>query len=715
MATMVLSSFGAAVAGPFGGALGALVGSGLDRGLLGSQRSGPKHGDFAVQSSSFGKPIPQIYGRMRVAGTVIWATKPREDPQPSGMAATTEVQRAPSYSVSFAIALSSRRVGRIRRIWADGRLLRTDTGELKLPLTFRFYDGGQDQAVDPLIASAEALGNTPAYRGIAVVVFEDFPLAAFGNRIPSLTFEVEADDVPIRVGAVLEQVSENVISDGGAGDLLVDGYAAYGASMREAVDPFIEAYGIEFVDQMGKLTCCSEPQGAMLDEHELGAQVEPDGVRVNKAYRSERELPKSLLLSHYDPALEYQTGLRQAIAGGGSRAMTIDLPAVITAGVARRLADDRLSREWRSREQLRVTLPLHRIALQPGDEVQLPHSSDKLRVVECQLEDYSVHLDLEPADTRQAFVLAAASEAPSKKVEAPVRPLESVLFEASLSDQGDNIVVYLATSGGSKLHNTGPIEFNLGGERLFVMPPWREAIMGKSLTSPDPGSSALIDRASSVEIQLSNPQHWLESRDDRSLANGANLALLGDELIQFGDAKYIAPGRFRLSRLLRGRKATEWAMPRHKTGERFVLIEPQTLTAIKLPAAALHGELVSDEELTSKYIIVGENLRSPSPVQPRAKRSVDGLTLTWISRTRTDWDWLSEVDLSHEHDNLPYRVTLTGNDGRVVVTTREPRCHFPWSVLMTLGSNPRAEVESLQLKLPSRPLRMDLDQDILNG
>ena len=41
-------------------------------------RTGPRLGDLSVQTSSYGTPVPRIYGTMRVAGTVVWATELKE-------------------------------------------------------------------------------------------------------------------------------------------------------------------------------------------------------------------------------------------------------------------------------------------------------------------------------------------------------------------------------------------------------------------------------------------------------------------------------------------------------------------------------------------------------------------------------------------------------------------------------------------------------------
>ena len=126
MATLVLSSVGTALDGPVGSAIGALIGQSVDQQLLSPVRRGPRVGDLAVQTSSYGTQIPRIYGSMRVAGTVVWATDLVESTETSGAKGQPDVTY--SYSVSLAVALSSRPASRIARIWADGKLLRGAAG-----------------------------------------------------------------------------------------------------------------------------------------------------------------------------------------------------------------------------------------------------------------------------------------------------------------------------------------------------------------------------------------------------------------------------------------------------------------------------------------------------------------------------------------------------------------------------------------------------------
>jgi hypothetical protein len=67
------------------------------------------------------------------------------------------------------------------------------------------HRGDEDQEADSLIASKEGgSDDAPAYRGTAYVLFENMPLARFGNRLPQLNFEAfrAVDDFEKTVKAV---------------------------------------------------------------------------------------------------------------------------------------------------------------------------------------------------------------------------------------------------------------------------------------------------------------------------------------------------------------------------------------------------------------------------------------------------------------------------------------------------------------------------------
>ncbi|NVN87001.1 MAG: glycoside hydrolase/phage tail family protein [Rhodopseudomonas sp.] len=200
MAALVLSVAGGAAGALFGpaGAIagriaGALVGNIIDRSLFGAgDRSveGPRLADLDVMASTEGAPIPRVYGRVRLSGQVIWATQLEEvistettSGGKGGGGATTTTTNY-SYFANFAVGLCEGAIGRVARIWADGKPL--DLSGINV----RVHRGSEDQSADELIVAKEGAANAPAYRGLAYVVFERLPLADFGNRIPQLSFEV---------------------------------------------------------------------------------------------------------------------------------------------------------------------------------------------------------------------------------------------------------------------------------------------------------------------------------------------------------------------------------------------------------------------------------------------------------------------------------------------------------------------------------------------
>jgi hypothetical protein len=201
MATLLLSAAGGAIGAGFGGsvlglsgavigrAVGATLGRVIDQRLLGSGSRAVETGRvdrFRLTGASEGAPIGQVWGRVRVAGQVIWASRFQEHVRRTGggKGAPSPKVTEYSYTVNVAIALCEGVITRVGRIWADG-------GEIsRSALSLRVYRGTTDQLPDPRIEAIEGTGNAPAYRRTAYVVIEDLDLAPYGNRVPQFSFEV---------------------------------------------------------------------------------------------------------------------------------------------------------------------------------------------------------------------------------------------------------------------------------------------------------------------------------------------------------------------------------------------------------------------------------------------------------------------------------------------------------------------------------------------
>jgi len=694
MATLVLSTVGSALGGPVGGAIGSLIGQSIDQQILSPATKGPRLGDLSVQTSSYGTQIPRIYGTMRVAGSIIWSTDLVESSATSGVKGQPDVTY--SYSVSFAVALSSRPLREIRRIWADGNLLRGEGGDFKVATDFRFYDGSEDQTVDPLIGSVEGVATTPAFRGLAMAVFENLELAAYGNRIPFLTFEVVADDGEPTLGDILVDASGGDIASTDTRSVL--GYAAKGTSVRAAIEPLVDVFDAELVDDGGLLR---SPDGGVvaIAGDELGSSA--DGSQVAKVQRDQdpvRSLPASVSLTYYDRERDYQTGL--ARADGGARQGNdeqLELAAVLSAQSARALGEEVMARSWARRDRLKLVLPPGRMDLSPGSRVQVDGAPGIWRVERCTIDGMAVALEVRP-DWHASPSVAADGGRSNPAPDLVFGPVTFVLAELPSIDGSlaTAPTVYLAASNATEGWKSLAVEVAGPGGVSITTTATAKSVVGTANTALPAGCSDLIDESGSLDVQLIDADQWLTSCDFDALAAGANLALVGSEILQFGSAEALGGGAFRLSRLARGRGGTEWAIAEHGANEPFLLIEADGLRQIAIADWSSGSQIVVDQPQqlgsgSAALTITGDSLRPWTPVALRASLSAaHDLQLNWTRRSRVRSGWLDDVDMPLGERIEQYSVTISVGANVVEYICETPELTVAAADLAPLGGGQAA-------------------------
>lgn len=220
-------------AGGIGGLLGAVVGFYFGLPTLGMQVggalaflvhppetkriSGPQMSDLSVQTSTYGTYIADTYGTIVVHGNVIWIEngKIKKVKRTSGggdkKGGEPEVTTF-HYYATWAVALGKGPIlGGIRRIWLGTTLFydagsdddETIAASNQASKLFTFYPGTDTQEPDPRMQATLGVANTPAYRGIAYLVFEDVDLKPYQNNLMSAAAKVEI----IRSGTVTEYTS----------------------------------------------------------------------------------------------------------------------------------------------------------------------------------------------------------------------------------------------------------------------------------------------------------------------------------------------------------------------------------------------------------------------------------------------------------------------------------------------------------------------------
>src|SRR5689334_22166425 len=164
---------GSIIGGPIGGAIGGLAG-GIIASFIFQRHNKPMVADYQLANSSYGRPIPLIYGQWRLPGTVIWETDITTKSHSAGKGMMSGGSTY-SYLESGAFVFCQG-PARLLKVWLDGKLFYDNTSthptELsKYKFVGRIYTGTEDQLPDPLIQAWD-VGNVdpplacPAYRGL---------------------------------------------------------------------------------------------------------------------------------------------------------------------------------------------------------------------------------------------------------------------------------------------------------------------------------------------------------------------------------------------------------------------------------------------------------------------------------------------------------------------------------------------------------------------
>lgn len=665
MATLVLSAVGS-LGGPIGIAVGSLIGRQIDKSLFGSSREGPRLKELAVTTSSYGQPVQRNFGRMRVAGTVIWSTDLIEESSKQGgkgQPSTTVY----TYSASFAVALSSTPIARLGRIWADGKLLRGAQGDLKIEGDVRVYLGHGDSPVDPLI-EADQGDNAPAFRDFAYVVFENLQLADYGNRIPALTFEVFATEDS---SVTLDQIAPQALQTAQSNRLQhARGFADDGGSV---------AASLSAIDQVVPLICVTNGDGFRLltspDPTANVATLPEQLASLADAPESERTKQRAdgldltpTAVRYYDEQRDYQPSVQRAVGHRQSgRENMLDLPATMEASGARQLANDNAQRARWHHEKVTWRVAVLDPQVQPGSLVRLPDAPGHWTVKTWEWFDRGIELGLERVAPAPGGPIASEAGELIEPADVPLTPTALEFLELPPESSGDASQPLLFAAASSETGAwRGAALFSEQGAALVPVGSTdsRRVVMGQLLEDLESSNALLLEPNASILVQCIGDELAFEPTDVAGLAAGQNRLLIGAEVLQFVEAEAVAERIWRLTGLLRGRGGTEAAAASgHNSGEvaillddRLTRLDPSRVAAAQTSriAAIGRGDQVPVYSTLRNF---GTSRRPLSPVHPRVHSdSAGNWRLCWTRRGRGQWLWEDRVDVALVEERERYLI-----------------------------------------------------------
>jgi len=486
-----------------------------------------------------------------------------------------------------------------------------------------------------------------------------------------------ASDICTRAGLTAGQIDVTALTDE------VSGYVVQRSTARAQLEQLMQAFYFDAVESDGKIkfvkrggsSAVSIPEDD-LAAHEYGS-APPDTLITTR--RQEMELPVECNVQYMDTGSAYLIGTQrtQRLTTESENKISVNLAIAMTATKAKQIADVLMYDSWAGRTTFAQAHGWKYSYLEPTDIITVTKDgrSYVMRIVD---EDASGGIYARQAVLEDISVYSqtgAAAELPAAVETVAGVPLTNLLLLdiPILRDQDDGVGFYAAACGyGDGWYGAQSFKSNDGGAtwNSFGNGLLNDAAIGTASTVLGDFTQNIFDESNSVTVVMINGE--LASDTELNVLNGANVALLGDEIIQFRDATLVSAGTYTLTGLLRGRQGTEWARSTHATGDRFVLLSSST--------TYLFSGAVAEYDLERKYrgVSFGGFLDDAStinftntavaqipyaPVHLGGGRNAAGdLTLKWVRRTRMSGGWnnYSDVPLGEASEAYVVEIYASG-------------------------------------------------------
>lgn len=763
MAKYALPLAFAAAGGALGGSLGASIGLSLGTAFFGPK---PKAAQAQIEnlrlpSVDLGGYVSDFYGSVRTAGTwmdchpnggirVVKGSQKQKMGTGGGRSTTSATY---NYFLTGAYALGEGLL-RVDKIWADTKPIYDRNGAnagargyslsveqsgvqviAELSDGLRLYRGSRRQMPDSVLANLHG-GHVSAYRGTAYIVFNNLDLSKFGNRIPTFTALVTRVDATGNAITDAAQIVTLHAAKAGVprdnlnltqlvGKTIPGAFQTSVAGARSLMEQVARWHYCGLVEVGGIITDFSRkaPKVWRLSWEELGAvewengAPKQQGTPFARERAAAREIPTHVVLKRPDPALDFDYGVVEDIwqtapcqdgtGTGFNKTETVEVQIVADdTEAAPRVGiwkDEMLAARIRGT----VTLDIERIAISPGDVIEVPTDASETNFVSLLIEEQTLSTSGLISCTGAGWdgEIYTRSRAlptntrPKPGVDVYTAPVVALLDTATLDE--DNIespVLILAatTATGTKRSGTR-FDLSIGGKSVSASVDDR-AVMGFLRGDYQPGNPGVVDYSREVVVEMIFGN--LISADQDDVASGrANLLAIGNRLIRFAEAieDPASPGVYTLTGICDAENATDWtgAVP---DGSKCVLLVDESkgiapgLAQVPLKrsqiGAAITGKAVSLAD-DKKFTVVGatfagNSLKALSPVsvmfdrQRDAGGAVTGVSLAFQARTRYPEDcddtWNSAIEPRQSDrtfgDGLTFRVELRDGAGTTKITRR---------------------------------------------
>jgi hypothetical protein len=393
----------------------------------------------------------------------------------------------------------------------------------------------------------------------------------------------------------------------------------------------------------------------------------------------ETSLPKIVKVTYLNERRDFQDSTVSNVRPTGHSQMTKagSYSVVIPEEQARSIAQTQLMEAWTARETGKVTLPLSKLAIDPGDVLSLTIKNHAMTMrvksldISASREASLVGFDVSNYD---GSIFAEADENISETIFFGPSTVEfmdlPLLTENQLRPWAPHITGFQEPWPGQieiyeDDNNSG---WMLNSEILG------RGVIGVLTSDLYKGPTDTWDYGNKISVQIySNDQ--ILGTSELSVYNGDNLACIqnssgGWEVLQFQNATLTGTRTYILDKLLRGQGGTEMEMRDPVlAGAKIVFLSLSNLYSLNISQATIFSNInfrygpytvdVTDFRYQEENVKIGAvGLRPYSPVHLSGKKSGNDWILSWVRRSRFNADsWAPEsVPLNEEKEEYELEI-----------------------------------------------------------
>jgi hypothetical protein len=343
------------------------------------------------------------------------------------------------------------------------------------------------------------------------------------------------------------------------------------------------------------------------------------------------------------------------------------LPIILDSNQARTIAEINLYLQELEQKKFSFSLPLKYLNLEVNDLIKITEINNFIiRITSIFFGEDGLLKITGVGDSLDIYNLSSNLSSTNTEVETInlVAPTSFEILDLPLVSNDNQNYIYFATSpigknwnGCAIFESLDNINFSQIASNNII------STQGKAVNALTNALPQIIDEKNSLEVALLYGE--LSSISSLELFNYGNLAIIGNEIIQFMNAELLSNGNYKLTKLIRGCFGTENEILNHTAGEKFILLS----NLVKIPASLNYLGVKKyykclsfggdETSLVSKEFTYLANCLKPlSPVLFKAKSVGLDVEFSWVRRSRLGANLKDYFEISLDEPQEIYELDI---------------------------------------------------------